>query len=151
MSIPAKQGGPRRAIFAGSVLATAVIAIGVTPRPAAAQYVFHYGYPAAGYYSYAYPPYTYYPSYTYPSYSYPYYVYPYYGRGGWGSGRGGWEGGGADTARITAGGTMAAGTRRMMSTSRPMRRPGLPFIDSAPTPVRPLGEFLCYEGGRGDR
>jgi len=32
-----------------------------------------------------------------------------------------------------------------------MRRPGLPFIDSAPTPARPLGEFLCYEGGRGDR
>src|ERR1700731_3512197 len=94
MSILAKQGGPRRAIFAGSVLATAVIAIGVTPRPAAAQYVFHYG-PAAGYYSYAYPPYTYYPSYTYPSYSYPYYVYPYYGRGGWSSGRGGWGGGGS--------------------------------------------------------
>jgi hypothetical protein len=88
-----QTGRPSAPIFGGSVLATAVIAIGVAPRPAAAQYVFHYGYPAAGYYSYAYPPYTYYPSYTYPSYGYPYYVYPYYGRGGWGSGRGGWEGG----------------------------------------------------------
>jgi hypothetical protein len=91
MSVPAKQSWPRRAVFAGAVLATAVLAFGVMPRPAAAQYAYHYGYPAAGYYPYSYPAYTYYPPYVYPYYSYPAYGYSYYGDGGWRSGRRGWD------------------------------------------------------------
>jgi len=77
MSVPAKQSWPRRAAFAGAVLATAVLAIGVMPRPAAAQYAYYYCYPAAGYF----------PLYAYPHYSYPFYGYL-YGDGAWDSSRG---------------------------------------------------------------
>ena len=56
----------RRALFAGAVLATAALSMGVMPRSATAQYAYYYGYPAAGYYPYPYPAYTYYPSYAYP-------------------------------------------------------------------------------------
>jgi hypothetical protein len=87
MSVPAKQSWPRRAAFAGAVLATAVLAIGVMPRPAAAQYAYYYGYPAAGYYTYSYPAYNHFPLYAYPHYSYPFYGYL-SGDGAWDSSRG---------------------------------------------------------------
>ena len=45
MSVRAKQPWFRRAVFAGAVLATSALAIGVTPRPAAAQYAYNYGNP----------------------------------------------------------------------------------------------------------
>jgi hypothetical protein len=45
MSVLAKQPWFRRAVFAGAVLATSALAIGVTPRPAAAQYAYNYGNP----------------------------------------------------------------------------------------------------------
>ena len=94
MSVRAKQRWPRRAVFAGAVLATTVLAIGVMPRSAAAQYAYYYGYPATGSYLYSYPAYTYYPSYADPFHGYPSYGYPYYGDRGWSSGRGGWDHGG---------------------------------------------------------
>ena len=94
MFVRAKQNWFRRTAFAGAVLASAVITLGATPQPAAAQY-----YPAA-YPGYAYPYYPYYP-YYYPYYAgYPYYYgYPYWGWpvgitiGGWWGG-GGFHGGG---------------------------------------------------------
>jgi hypothetical protein len=87
--VNAKPGWSRRAVLTAAGLATVALVIGVAPRPAAAQYLYDYGYPAAGYsysppacdygypavpYSYPYssPGYSYYPSYSYPSYSYPY-------------------------------------------------------------------------------
>src|ERR1700720_2591280 len=45
MSVRAQQPWFRRAVFAGAVLATSALAIGVTPRPAAAQYAYNYGNP----------------------------------------------------------------------------------------------------------
>jgi hypothetical protein len=101
MSVRAKQSWPRRTVFAGAVLATTVLAIGVMPQPAAAQYAYYYSYPAPGYYPYSYPAYTYHPSYAYPFYSDPSYGYPHYGDRRWDrgwSGRGwdhhGWHNGG---------------------------------------------------------
>ena len=38
MSVRAKQSWSRRAAYAGAVLATTALAIGITPRPAEAQY-----------------------------------------------------------------------------------------------------------------
>ena len=57
MFVRAKQNWFRRTAFAGAVLASAVITLGATPQPAAAQY-----YPAA-YPGYAYTYYPYYPYY----------------------------------------------------------------------------------------
>ena len=79
MSVRATQDWFRRVAFAGAVLATAVLTLGATPQPAAAQYYpgygngygYGYGYPAA--YGYGYPA------------VYPY--YPYYGPSIWIGGR----------------------------------------------------------------
>jgi len=118
MSVRAKPSWPRRAVFAGAVLATTVLAIGVMPRSAAAQYAYYYSYPTAGYYVYSHPAYTYYPSYAYPFYSYPSYGYPYYGGGGWARIAGAGIGVGAGAVGITAGGAMTAGARMMTTTKR---------------------------------
>jgi hypothetical protein len=45
MPVRAKQPRFRRAVFAGAVLATSALAIGVMPRPATAQYAYNYGNP----------------------------------------------------------------------------------------------------------
>src|SRR4051812_36828927 len=96
MSVPAKQSWLRRALFAGTVVATAAATV-ATSQPAAAQYYagYGYGYPAA------YPGYGYPAAYPYYPYYYPYYAYgyPYWGwgwgwGGGWGWGHGGWGRGG---------------------------------------------------------
>ena len=58
MSFRAKQSWTQRAVLAGA-LATALLAFGVMPQPAAAQYVYDYGYIYTG------------PSYSYPPQSYP--------------------------------------------------------------------------------
>ena len=81
MFVRAKQNWFRRVAFAGAVLATAVLTLGATLQPAAAQY---YGaaYPGYGY-GYPYPYYPYYP-YYYPYYAYGW-GYPWWGWGwGWG-------------------------------------------------------------------
>jgi hypothetical protein len=99
MSVRARHSWFRRVAFAGAVLATAVLALGATPQPVAAQYYGGYG-GYGGYPGYAYP---YYPPY-YPYY-YPYYAYGYpywgwgwpygisvgFGWGGWWGGRGCWN------------------------------------------------------------
>jgi hypothetical protein len=80
MSFRVTQSWPRRAVFAGA-LATVLLAFGVMPPPAAAQYVYDYGYIYTG------PTYSY-PPQSYPAYpSYPSYGQRYYGGGDWGSGR----------------------------------------------------------------
>lgn len=72
MSFRVIQSWPRRAVFAGA-LATVLLAFGVMPPPAAAQYVYDYGYIYTGP-AYSYPPQSY-PAYpSYPSYGQRYYV-----------------------------------------------------------------------------
>ena len=91
MLVRAKQNWCRRAAFAGAVLATAVLTLGATPQPVAAQYYPGYAYPYYPYYPYYYP---YYAGYPY------YYGYPYWG---WPVGItvGGWWGGGWGSQRVS--------------------------------------------------
>ena len=69
MFVRAKQNWFRRTTFTGAVLAAAMLTLGATPQPAAAQYAYPAAYPG-----YAYPYNPYYPYYA----GYPYYPY-YYG------------------------------------------------------------------------
>jgi hypothetical protein len=84
MSVCAKYRWSRGAAFAGVVLATAALAIGVTPRSAAAQYV--YGQPG-------------------PAYSSP---YPYHQHGHWGEHDDGWHRGWSKDGRDHGGGNHAS-------------------------------------------
>src|SRR5439155_6879860 len=64
---------------AGAILASAALAAALTPRSAAAQWAYDYGYTG--------PAYSYSPH-SYPGYgAYPNYGYQYYGGGDWGSNR----------------------------------------------------------------
>src|SRR2546421_4415439 len=65
-----KRNWSRRTVFAGAILASAALSALATPRPAEAQGVYDYGYPAPAYsYSqYGHPGYWASPSYGYPSY-----------------------------------------------------------------------------------
>jgi hypothetical protein len=78
MSVRAKQSWSRRAAYAGAVLATTALAIGITPRPAEAQYP--YGYPAGTS--------SHYPNSYNRSHGYAYH------RHGWNAHQGGWAEGG---------------------------------------------------------
>ena len=93
MSVRAKQSWSRRAAYAGAVLATTALAIGITPRPAEAQYP--YGYPAGTS--------SHYPNSYNRSHGYAYH------RHGWNAHQGGWpKAEGVTTLGATPAGVMRA-------------------------------------------